>query len=210
MAKKIIKVSITALDKIAKEITEKQTVENWNGIDITVKNRISFADVVAFVENVAANCFIENGDYMPEALKFATDSNIIKYYTNINLPNNLEHRYELVNLPGLMETIIGCISVEQYDEIIDAVDRKIEYMCNMNVSAVLNQIKSVVDAFEELQKVSGEMFSGITPEDMNKVVNALSNTDSATMEQNIVHAYMDEVANREVAADEAADIGVTK
>ena len=85
------RISINAMDSIMKTQYENITTECWNEIDITIKRTISLGDMLSFVNDVVASCFQDNGEFMPEVLDFAIRSNIILKYSNVSLPDNLEH-----------------------------------------------------------------------------------------------------------------------
>ena len=97
MAKKSEKkVSISALDNIIGERFLNTVEEKWYDIEVKMRKNIPFTEMLAFVNDVVSSCFQQKGEYVPEALDFAIKSNIIIRYTNVSLPDNLEHRYEIL------------------------------------------------------------------------------------------------------------------
>lgn len=85
MAKKISSATI-------KEIIKENTKENKTlilktadaDIEVVIKPYISYQERTQIVNDIANNCYDENGDYHPEFFDIAYKIALIEYYTNIS------------------------------------------------------------------------------------------------------------------------------
>lgn len=190
MAKNEKKISISSLDKVIKEsFPDKSTLE-WRGIEVAVKPSLEFTEVLEFVGSVVDSCFHEQGGFMPEVMDFAIKSNIISRYTNISLPDRLEHRYEILYNSDVVDVVCQNINMNQLREIAASIDRKISYLCNTNIMSIQKQMTELVSAFEEMQRKTADMFANFTPDDMTKIVSAFDNNGFDT--DKIVASYLEQ------------------
>lgn len=189
MAKTIKRVSITTLDKIAKE-TFNNNVETfeWYGTDIVIKHSIGLSDVLEFVNNVVESCFGESGNFIPEVMDFAIKGNILTKYANLTMPENLEHRYDLIYQTDIVDEVCKRINRAQLQEVISSISKKIDYLCSVNASVVQQKLNELVIAFEGMQKQTASLFDNVSNEDIEKLIGAVSG--GSISEEKIVEAYM--------------------
>lgn len=189
MAKTIKRVSITTLDKIAKE-TFNNNVETfeWYGTDIVIKHSIGLSDVLEFVNNVVESCFGESGNFIPEVMDFAIKGNILTKYANLTMPENLEHRYDLIYQTDIVDEVCKRINRAQLQEVISSISKKIDYLCSVNASVVQQKLNELVIAFEGMQKQTASLFDNVSNEDIEKLIGAVSS--GSISEEKIVEAYM--------------------
>lgn len=186
---KVKKISINAFEKIVKENFENTVTKEWFGIPVTITKTISFEEVVNFVAEVADNCFLSDGRYIPEAMQALIDCGVVRHYTNINLPANLSSAYELVMQSGIMDFIMPEINSNQYNDIIIAIRDKIEYACDTNVTEFKNSLSEMVRSMTDLQEKTTEMFGRISPDEISALLSAFS--DDKAIENKIVDAYIE-------------------
>lgn len=190
MAKTTKKVSIALFDKIAKEHFNNEITIQWHEAEVRVKRSLPLTDVLAFVDDVVGSCFHEQYGYMPELRDFVIKSNILSRYANFSLPDNLEHRYQMVYCADAVDTVCGVINTTQLQEIVDAIDEKIQFKCNTMVSEIQKRVEQVVSTIEEMSRQTEAVFSGVTKDDMRILMSAV--TKSGLDEQKIVKAYMEQ------------------
>lgn len=200
MAKGEKKVSINAVDNIISERFANITSEQWYDVEVKIKRSLSFTEMLAFVNDAVQSCFQKNGAYVPEVLDFAVKSNLISKYTNISMPDNLEHRYAILYNTDLADFVCKHINMQQFHEIVGSINRKLSYMCNTNTVAVQNRLNDLISAFETMQEKTEAMFSDVTPDDITRLVGAVG--DGALTEEKIVEAYMRHKATTSDKADE--------
>lgn len=183
------KISVRAFDKIMKNtrITEKSI--EWNGIEINVKHTLSLNEVLAFVDGVTKSCFLsESNAYIPEIKTFAIKCCVLELYANFVLPTNVEHKYELVYNTDAFDVVIPHINMEQLNEIVDAINTKVDNLAQANIEAVQKQVYDMFSTLDNLQKQISDVFDGINSEDISKVIGAIA--DSGLDEDKLVQAYM--------------------
>lgn len=188
MAKGEKKVSISAVDNIIGERFLNIVTEQWYDVEVKMKRSLPFTEVLAFVDDVVQSCFQRNGAYVPEVLDFAIKSNIISKYTNVSMPDNLEHRYAILYNSDLVDFVCQHINMQQLQEMVNSINRKLAYMCDTNTVSVQNRLNDLISAFETMQEKTEAMFGDVTPDDMTRLVGAIG--DGALTEEKIVEAYM--------------------
>ena len=189
MANKEKKISIASFDKVLKEQTVPDTTEHWFGNEVVIKHTISIAQMLAFVDNVVSSCFHDEG-YMPEVKDLLIKSNLLTRYANFTLPENLEHRYTLIYNTDAVAMVSKHISSAQFDEILRAIDEKIDYICNTNIMAIEKQMQQLAASFEDVSKKTSEMFAGVNGSDVAKLIGAIDK--GGVDEQKLVQAFLEQ------------------
>lgn len=206
MAKSEKKVSVSLFDKIAKEHFNNVVTIRWHEADVTVKRSLSLTEALSFVDDVVNCCFHEKYGYMPELRDFVIKANILARYANFHMPDDLEHRYRMVYCTDAVDTVCEAVNDTQLQELVDAIDEKIQFRCDTMNSELKKRMEQVVRAIEELSRQSDALFSGVTKEDMKTLVSAVA---GGLDEQKIVKAYLEQngaVANEdETAAHSGAE-----
>lgn len=202
MAKNEKRVSINKTDTIMKERFGNTTTEQWYDAEVKIKRSISFTEMLTFVSDVVMSCFQQDGGFMPEVLDFAIKSNILTKYANFSMPDNLEHRYEIIYNTDAVDFVCRHINMGQLNEIVASVNRKLDYMCNSNVAAIQRQLNKVVESFEDVQQQTAKLFDGISSEDIAKITDAISSGELSG--DKIVEAYLKQT--RPAEADTEANV----
>lgn len=184
------KISITAFDKIMKTTAEPPKAVEWNGIEITIKHTLPLEDVITFVNNVSNLCFErESGNYLPEIKVFAIKCCVLEMYANFALPENVEHRYDLIYNTDAFDTVLEHINIKQLNEIVDAISEKVDNIAQADIESAKTKMNEIYSMFNNFQKQINDIFSGIDAEDLSEFINALS--EGQLDESKIVQAYMD-------------------
>lgn len=195
MAKKKIKrISINALDEILRGYETTEIVQ-WNGLEVVVTKTLPLDEMMAFADSVVKSCFDQtSGAYMPEIKDFAIRSNVMERYANFTLPRNVMHQYDLVMRSGAFEMILDHVNVSQFNELMSAIEAKLQNAADANVQMSLRQFDDVVTSFEGLQEKLAELFTGVDPSDIYKLIGAIS--EHGISEEKVVQAYMAEKAKQ--------------
>lgn len=185
---KMKRISINAFEKVVKENYENTVTCEWHGVPITIAKTISLKSVISLVAEVADNCFMEDGTYMPEVMQPLLDCGMIERYTNLSLPSNLEARYELVMRSDIMSVIMAHINTTQYNDIVMAIRDKIDYRCDANVAEFQRAMNHMAKSLDTLQESTKELFGNISADDIRTIVGAVG--DERAIEERIVGEYM--------------------
>ncbi len=189
------KISINSLDKIIEENFSNVVTADWHDVTLEIKKSLSLTEMLEFVSDVVSSVFQDENGFIPEVADFAIKSNIVLKYTNVSLPDNIEHRYEILYNTDLIEFIRGFINAEQLHEIVTSIGKKISHKCNIAADNLQKQLTSLVSTLEKMQDTTTEIFEKITPEDLAKVMSAFENGDFS--EEKIVQAYIDQTKSPE-------------
>nr|DAI72210.1 MAG TPA: hypothetical protein [Bacteriophage sp.] len=190
MAKKIKRVSISALDEVIKQEYQPLKVVEWNGIEVTIKTTLSLQEMLRFADSVSKSCFdIATGAYLPEVKAFAIRCNIMDTYANFSLPENNEHKYILAMCSGAVEMVMEHINMAQFNELMDAIDEKVDHLASAKVEMMTMKFDEVVSAFEDLQNRMGSLFENVSADDIKKLTETMANYNFT--DEGLVKAYME-------------------
>jgi hypothetical protein len=197
---KVKKVSINAFEKTIKENFENTVTKDWFGISVTITKTISFEEVVNFVAEVADNCFLDDGRYIPEAMQALIDCGVVRHYTNISLPANLSSAYELVMQSGIIDFIMSEINYSQYNNIVLAIRDKVEYACESNAAEFNKAIEKMTVSMNEIQETTKDLFSKISPDDVQKIIGMYG--DERSIEERVVEQYIKQNHELKIVGEE--------
>lgn len=193
--KKTQKISVNAMDEIMKRYQTTETVE-WNGLQVVIKKSLSLEEMMTFANSVVKSCFDQAiGAYMPEVKDFAIRANVLDMYTNFTLPKDLGKQYDMVVQSGAVEMVLNYINYVQFNELVKAIDSKLQNTADANIQAFITKLDGVTTAFSDMQAKMEQMFSGVDTEDIGKLVGAIANGDNT--EEGIVKSYLELVKKDE-------------
>lgn len=203
MAKKDTKrVSVNAWEKVMKEHFDTASVTvDWHGIEVEVKKILPLKDMIVFVEEIVDACFSKDGTFLPQTEKFAIRSGILTHYAGFAMPESLEKQYDMVMKTDAVEAVSAYIDETQLEDIIDAAERKIDFLCDSNALTIKAEAEKVVAQFHSLGEQMEAVFSGMTADDIQRIVETAGKLGEVD-EGKIVEAYIDK--KREAEAAEAA------
>lgn len=165
----------------------------WHGLEISIKRRLSLSDMMRFVDYVVKSCFNDEAVYLPEVKDFAIGCSIIEQYTNIDLPENVEDKYEVINGSDIISLVLEYVDMRQFNKMIEAIDDRIDVTIQTNVSAITHQINSLYASIEELEKQFEGMFGNVTGEDVANLIGAITN--GRLDEEKLIDAYTSKSAD---------------
>lgn len=168
--------------------------KTWQGMTFEIKRVLSFAEMTEFIDSVMSLCFSDSYLYLPEVRDFAINSCIIDYYTNIDIVDDVNIRYNTIYCTNLIEQIKKEINTNQLDNILDALDEKIDYRVSTNIDALLSQVDNIVQTLENFAQKAQDSFKDLTPDDIKGFVSSINS--GALDEEKIVKAYFDGRENK--------------
>ena len=191
MPKKEKKISITSFDEIKREQCVPTKIEQWNGNEIVITHTLSLVEMLKFVNEVVESCFSADGEYFPEIMDFSIKSNVLTRYANFSLPENIEHSYDLIYNTDAFYIVCEYIDKTQLNEIVESINRKIAYLRDSDILKTQKQIEKIISTFNNLQKQTENMFSGIEPKDIQNLIGALNG--GSFNEEKFIDAYLNRV-----------------
>lgn len=148
----------------------------WNEMSISVKRYLDMEDMMNFTYSVFNSCFSNTtGEYRPEVKDFAIRSCILEIYANIDLPDNLAERYNVIYQSSVIPEIMQYIDQAQFNAIMIAIDNKIESRINMNVAKFENEMREAQETLSGVLEFVKEIFDGIDNETVKQIAGAISN-----------------------------------
>ena len=202
MAKTEKKVSIALFDKIAKEHFQNEATIQWHEAEVRVKRTLSLKEMLSFVDEVVGSCFHDELGYMPEVKDFAIKSNILTRYDNFSVPDNLEHRYQMVYGTDAVDAVCAVIDTTQLQEIVNSINDKIRFLCDSKANLIQERINAVLETMEEMSNSTKDIFGGLSQDDLAALMSAI--TEHGLDEKKIVEAYLEQKTAERVAEEAAA------
>lgn len=197
MAKTEKKVSIALFDKIAKEHFKNESLIQWHEAEVRIKRTLSLTDMLSFVDDVVKSCFHDELGYMPEVKDFAIKSNILTRYANFSMPDNLEHRYQMIYGTDAVDAVCESIDTTQLQEIVSSINSKIRFLCDSKANLIQDRINDVLSIMEELSDSTKDIFGGLSHDDLKALMGAI--TDNGFDEGKIVQAYLEQKKAEQIA-----------
>lgn len=189
MANKVKKISINALEKCIERKPETVNIE-WNGLDITIKTRLSFEEMMAFVDGVAESCFAaDTKAFIPVAKDFVIGCLVIEKYSNLTLPQNVNKKYEIVSGCDVVDVILENVDKAQFDNIVKSINEKIRYLIEENLAQATIKTNDLLYSVSDIESKVGDLVSKITPDDMRTLITSISN--GKLDEGKLMEAYLE-------------------
>lgn len=189
MAKKSNRISINALESTIDKNTNEFDI-NFHDITVHITKTLSLQEMLEFVSSVVESCFMEDGEYLPEAFELAFRCNVLTRYANFTLPESTEKKYALAYASDAYCTVREYINHVQFDDIYTAAVDKIEHRKNMIICEQRRRVDELTSACSALIEKVGGMFADVNAEDIVNVVKAMGNSEID--EEAIVRAYLQE------------------
>lgn len=168
----------------------EETIDYY-GEELVVKNTIPFEIFCIIVRKVSDICFNKDtGEYMPENLDYAVRLCVIDSYTNVDLPESTEEKYQLIYRTDIWETVMPYINREQFNSLVSAIRNAIDVRNEANRALFDRDINLVLEQINSLGEQVNGMFANITEDDMKALVNAIGN--GGIDEGKIVKAVVEE------------------
>lgn len=161
------------VEKILKNIKVKTSQVAYEGVVISVKNKITLGEVSAFAENVSNACFSEDGTYMPELFSVAYFGNLLAFYTDIDVPESIDDMYEITSNSDFMNKIIEVIDGYQLTMIENGIRDRISYLCDSKAYMIEKEFNksmmSILSIIDEITKI----FKDTSPDTFGEVFKSI-------------------------------------
>lgn len=177
------------INEIVNKIQPEMKVIEWNGIPITVRSFLTAAESTKLSYSASDICFTSDETYLPEVYDFAIAITTIDVYTDLKVPELIEDQYKLVTQTDLVEKIIECIDIKQYEKIVKAIEERIDYRIETNINLMRKQAKEIFESANNLYTQIKDVFADINPEEFKGMISAFAN--GGIDETKIIKAYMD-------------------
>ena len=143
-------------------------------IEVIIKPYISYQERTQMVNDIANNCYDENGDYHPEFFDIAYKIALIEYYTNISTDikdsvNQIHILCENTNLIEEIERFVEGSTQQIWYDAKDIIDWRNEQSLKSNawdevaymMSGLLDKLADRLDKMPEMSKEETEKLTGL-------------------------------------------------
>lgn len=176
MAKKISSATIKEIIKENNKADKNIILKTADAeIEVVIKPYISYQERTQMVNDIASECYDENGIYHPEFFDIAYKIALIEHYTNINTDikdavNQMHILCESTNLIEEIEKAVGYSVVQIYDDAHSIIDWRNEQSLKSNawddvaymISGLLDKLADRLDKMPEMSQEELDKFSGLT------------------------------------------------
>lgn len=157
-------------------------VEGMEGVEIRVRRRLTLEEMYAFVDGICKSCVSKEGEYYPESYQYALDESLLRYYTDCELPEDAASVYALMyEARDLVRQIKGEIDRNQYQDMLIAIDRKIEHEVHVAENAVAMSMQRLMTKIEDIGNRLEGVFEGIDNDTMAGIVKTLGGMDEGKL-----------------------------
>ena len=143
-------------------------------IEVIIKPYISYQERTQMINDIANNCYDENGDYHPEFFDIAYKIALIEYYTNINtdIKDSVNQMHILCESTNLIEEIVNYVNEcgQIWNDAKDVVNWRNEQSLKSNawddvaymISGLLDKLADRLDKMPETSKEDADKFAALT------------------------------------------------
>ena len=175
MSKKISSKTITNIIKANTRENKTFILKTSDAdIEVIIKPYISYQERTQMVNDIANNCYDDNGDYHPEFFDIAYKIALIEYYTNISTDikdsvNQIHILCENTNLIEEIERFVEGSTQQIWYDAKDIIDWRNEQSLKSNawdevaymISGLLDKLADRLDKMPEMSKEETEKLTGL-------------------------------------------------
>ena len=175
MVKKISSATIKEIIKENQKEDKKLILKTADAdIEVIIKPYISYQERTQMVNDIANNCYDENGDYHPEFFDIAYKIALIEYYTNISTDikdsvNQMHILCESTNLIEEIERFTECSVQQIWLDAKDIIEWRNEQSLKSNawddvaymISGLLDKLADKLDKMPEISKEETDNLTGL-------------------------------------------------
>lgn len=175
MAKKISSATIKEIIKGNNKEDKKIILKTADAeIEVVIKPYISYQERTQMANDIANNCYDENGIYHPEFFDIAYKIALIEHYTNINtdIKDSVNQMHILCESTNLIEEIVSYVSDcgQIWNDAHDIIDWRNEQSLKSNawddvaymISGLLDKLADRLDKMPETSKEDADKFAALT------------------------------------------------
>lgn len=175
MAKKISSATIDKIIKENKKEDKKIILKTADAeIEVVIKPYISYQERTQMVNDIASECYDENGIYHPEFFDIAYKIALIEHYTNINtdIKDAVNQMHILCESTNLIEEIVNYVNDcgQIWNDAHDIIDWRKEQSLKSNawddvacmISGLLDKLADKLDKMPETSKENADKFAALT------------------------------------------------
>lgn len=196
-----------------KVIESKLEGECFKDVMIYVKHTLSLEEAMGFVNNIVATCIDdEEGDYSPELFEFAVQLYTLLYYANIDLTKDAKKAYRILYGTTIHAQIHKFIDKEQYIELINAAESKIEHWKSVLTASVASKVAEMMQKMDAMVAGGEQMMETIDSDSFKEAVarltdgSFLSNTDTVSPAPEAEISEVEPIAAESDAKDVSGNI----
>lgn len=166
--------------------------KEWNGINIEIKPVLTLTEMSRFITEVILYCFTgENKSFVPEYKDIAIKMCVIKYYTDLSMPEDVTDEFiKSLYKCDIVDRIIEEVNNQQFRVIIDSINKKMDYILKRTGTYTESKLAEFIEIVIKLVTDFSDKFDDVDSGKLIELANAVSN--NKIDEGKIVAAIMKE------------------
>lgn len=166
--------------------------KEWNGLSIEIKPVLTATEMSQFITEIILYCLAgENQSFVPEYKDIAIRMCVVKYYTDLSVPEVVDDKYmTLLYKYDIVAAILAEINGEQFDVMIDSIDKKLDYILKRTGTYTESKLAELIEIIIRQINDFSNKFEDIDSGKLIELANAVSN--NSIDERKIVAAIMKE------------------
>lgn len=168
-------------------LPETVTCRCWDGEDapeIAVKVRLSLQEAVDFVAEAVSQCVdVEDGSYLPILKEFAVKRNLLRYYASFKLPTDAHKQYRLIYGTDVCRRVLKLIDMEQYEEILAAIDSGIAFEQQKILSGERAELNRFIRQMESMNTYFEQTFGDVNVQNLVKNLGQIQDMDEEKLKE---------------------------
>ena len=183
--------------KVIEDNFPPAVIKDWFGHQLIVRTYITQTEMEQFVDNIVNASFdSDTGDYAPERRDFMYRYCEILFFTNVEMPTDVEQAYRIVYATDLNHIIEETARYWQRADIQKAIEDKIQYRLDKDLDHLEVEMNKLTDGIAKVR----ESFASIDKDDIQRLLSAIGNGVNLD-EEKLVKAFID----AKVASDKNDD-----
>lgn len=157
------------------KIKDKEDINTitFNGINIDIAQQVSTSDAVDLIEFAAAHSFLSDGIYDMNLADAYFHLYLIYLITNINFTDKQKEDelklYDMIRNSGLLDAILAAFNEDRYNELVSALDNRLESEVNRSNTICGIFDKFIVNMPDTVEKAS-EIIKDFNPDQVKMVM----------------------------------------
>ena len=190
MAKKQDRISINKLEKYCNKhsefmaVTEKSLQINDEVVTYKIRHQLTLEECIRFVNDVINEC-ISTSDtmFIPMAKRFIINQNVMTYYGNFTMPDDVNKAFELVMASGdIIDSILNTVNISQFNMICEAIEASVEFETKKMLSAQEQRVNEVISEVKQFTDRMTALFDGVNGDQMSGFIQSISQMPEVTAE----------------------------
>lgn len=180
--------NVEKLRELIEHHDQLDTEIEFHGVKFRVRNKISLEEMIAFVDGVASSCHDTGFEYMPELFEYTFRLMVVRYYTDLPVPQDSSPSYAMMFIEGLFEAILEHVSEDQIKDIRNSIHRKVEYSINTTIKELEREATDIIAKVGGVYEDLSAHLTNLSAKDWSTLIESFAG--GGFSEEKLMEAYL--------------------